>query len=431
MLNDVTLRELLARRTELKNLDYKLSMDWSSATNDAKCELVKDILAMMNTQDGGQIVIGVQDETCEPVGVSDGDFTSFDPTKVNDFLHKYTDPVASCQVQKLSLDGKNFVVIDVPEFADVPIICKADANSVANRSILKRGAMYVRTGKPTSEMVSSTEDMRDLMNRALLKRGDQLLRTIQALILGRTAVPANDLDAYQEELHEAEGFFSKTLPEDVATKGYWELIALPNTYVNERADSFGTLAHVLTESEVSLRGWNFPHIDRERAANFSRGRQSSTIWDEVQVRHNEALRAYISGAFLWRGAYWEDAPAYGRPGTTLSFVNIIFQITEFFLFLSRYYARIADEASLRVTIRLTKTKGRQLVSLDAGPLFDNYVCLEDKIEIIGEYSVSLLRASAEEIARRVIKRVFEIFQWTTARDEMIQQRQRQLLERRF
>ena len=55
MIAEDTLKALLARRTELKNLDYKALMNWATASNEEKCELVKDILAMMNTQDGGQI----------------------------------------------------------------------------------------------------------------------------------------------------------------------------------------------------------------------------------------------------------------------------------------------------------------------------------------------------------------------------------------
>src|SRR5271165_7233608 len=152
MITEDTLKTLLARRTELKNLDYKQLMNWASASNDDKCELVKDILAMMNTQDGGQIIIGVEDKTCDPIGLTEGDFTSFDPTRVNDFVHKFTDPLASCQVQKLTLDGKKFLIIDVPEFTDVPIICKADANSSDNKLILKRGGVYTRTDKPSSEL---------------------------------------------------------------------------------------------------------------------------------------------------------------------------------------------------------------------------------------------------------------------------------------
>ena len=218
MITEDTLRKLLALRSETKNLDYKQGMNWVSATNEDKCQIVKDILAMMNTQDGGQIVIGVEDKTCDPVGVKDADAASFDTTKINDFVRKYTDPPASCQVQKLTHDGKNFIVIDVLEFKDAPIICKADASSSANKPILKRGGLYIRTDKASSELVSSVEEMRELLGRALSKRGDQLLRTIQGLISGQPVVSPNELESYRPELEDAEAFFSERPTSECAAR---------------------------------------------------------------------------------------------------------------------------------------------------------------------------------------------------------------------
>ncbi len=137
----------VAQKTETRSLDCKTSFSWDTADHDAKCELVKDILAFLNTQDGGQIVVGVEDDTLEPVGMTDADFTSFDVTKVNDFLHRYTDPQSSCEVQKLTFSGLKFVVINVLEFKDIPIICKKAANSSKDpsKTILKLGGVYTRT----------------------------------------------------------------------------------------------------------------------------------------------------------------------------------------------------------------------------------------------------------------------------------------------
>src|SRR5437868_5797622 len=149
MLTDSELQELLAQRTETRNLDCKASLNWDAADHDAKCELVKDILAFLNTQDGGFIVIGVRDDTLEPVGMPDSDFASFDTTKVNDFLRRYTDPQSSCEIQKLTSNGLKFVVISVLEFKDIPIICKKAANSSRDpsKTILKLGGIYIRTEK--------------------------------------------------------------------------------------------------------------------------------------------------------------------------------------------------------------------------------------------------------------------------------------------
>jgi len=69
MISDAQLRELLAQKSETKNVDCKESFNWDAASNEAKCELAKDILAFMNTQDGGVIVFGVRDSTSSDAAI--------------------------------------------------------------------------------------------------------------------------------------------------------------------------------------------------------------------------------------------------------------------------------------------------------------------------------------------------------------------------
>lgn len=143
--------------------------------------------------------------TFEPVGLSDADYVSFDTTKVNDFLQRFTDPRASCEIQKLTFDGRKLVVIDVSEFSDVPIICKKDTNSSkeSSRLILKSGALYIRTDKATSVQVPSVEEMRELLNRAMLKRSDQLLETIEGLFKGNPRKNESEIQQYDKEINAA------------------------------------------------------------------------------------------------------------------------------------------------------------------------------------------------------------------------------------
>ncbi len=431
MISEAHLRELLAQRSERKNLDYKESLNWNTAASDGKCELVKDILALLNTQDGGHIVFGVRNDTFEFVGLSEDDFASFDPTKLNDFLQRYTDPAASCDVQKLSVDGLRSVVITVPEFRDVPIICKRDANSSSDSSklILKAGGLYIRTDKATSVLVPSAETMRDLMNRALLRRGDQLLGTIEALFRGKPVTNEQTIAKYAEEIESAHTYFDEALPQ---WGGYWELRAMPEMYSRERIPDISTVWRFVRESEVSLRGWNFPHTDRDTEANFAEGRQSHT----VSNRHTEAYRAYGSGLFVWRGGYWEDDPSikarveaeYGS-AKVLGFVNVIYEITEMFVFLKRYYERFAQDAAIHASIEMTGIKDRQLVTWDVFPPLGTYASQEPRLLIESDYAVPELRASAEELAIKVISRIFEIFNWNAPDPNMIRGWQQRLLSR--
>jgi hypothetical protein len=432
MLSESGLKELLAQRAESRNLDFKASFNWDTAETDGKCELVKDILALLNTQDGGRIVIGVRDGDFEPVGMAGADFVSFDTTKINEFLHRYTDPQSSCEVQKLTLDGLKFVVISVLEFKDIPIICKRAANSSkeSSRTILKLGGLYVRTEKATSILVPTSEEMRDLLNRAMLKRGDQLLSQIRTLLTGNPPAKEEDLKQYDGEIADARKYFEEAMPEGAEKLGYWEVISMPLKYHNERVLSITEVSRSLMESQVSFRGWNFPHFNRETDSNFANGRQSYTEF----MHHVEAHRAYQSGLFIWRGLYWEHSSHFQtQHEKALSFVNVIYTVTEFLLFFKRYYERISPDASIRFSITMTDIKDRTLEATDWNtlPLMGSYAAKDSSLKIEKEYTVSELRATAEDIAISIVQRIFEVFNWNGPDPNMIRGWQQRLLTRTF
>lgn len=115
----------------------------------------------------------------------------------------------------------------------------------------------------------------------------------------------------------------------------------------------------------------------------------------------------------------------------ISFGNVIFQFTEYFLFFQRLYEHIAPEENIHLKIRMVDTKGRRLKSFGEGVLFGAFVCSEPELTIEMDLSVAELRASAKEIARQLIKRVFDAFNWDSASAEMIEQHQSRLLNGRL
>ncbi|MBI2819458.1 MAG: ATP-binding protein, partial [Acidobacteria bacterium] len=373
---------MLKIKTESKNLDYKQSLNWEKCSKGEKLEIVKDILAMFNTQDGGRIVFGVRDNDFEFLGLSDDEFTSFDQTRVNDFLHNYTDPQTSCQVYKETVAGKRVVVVDVPEFTDTPVVCKQDAHSSKDNSklILRRGQIYIRTEKGSSEGISTAQQMRELLGRALVKRGDELLHNIERLIRGRPPKrEEKSEDKYQEEIGEVTKFYMDTIEGAIGNHGSWTICARPIEYDPKRIADHKAIRDLIAKSEVHLRGWNFPHTDRDNATNFQKGRQSFTIWEE----HIEAYRAYQSGLFVWKMVFWEDASGKSAPDTpVLSFISAIWSITEFTLFMKRYYEELLSDGDLRLDIALIGTSGRRLVSFKPEvSLRQNYVSKEGTIRL--------------------------------------------------
>ena len=212
MISVERIRELIRLGNENRNLDYKGALSWERSTNDEKCEITKDILAFSNTRDGGVVLIGVHDKSGALEGLTEEQYSSFDQTKFNSFVHKYTDPRHTSNVHRIVIDGKRVVVIDIPEFADVPILCARDANSSVNPSklILRRAALYMRTDKATSEPVEDADAMRELLNRGLLRRQDDLLRAIKQIVLPNQTIAISEPGAeFKSEAEDAERYFSE------------------------------------------------------------------------------------------------------------------------------------------------------------------------------------------------------------------------------
>ena len=430
MLTESDMRELLELKAENKNLDYKQSLNWITAATEMKAGIVKDLLAMANTQDGGRIIFGVRDGDFEAVGLTDDEFRSFDTTRIVDFLNRYADPSFGCVVHKFIIDEKKLVGIEIPEFADVPVICKADMNDANGRQILKRGATYIRTDRAASEVVSSAEAMRELINRALVKRGDQLLKMVERLIKGKpSSLDEESAREVQREIQEANEFIVESLPTEFRDVGHWEVEFWVLPYLRERIPNLGVINTLTRESQVTLRGWYFPHIDREHIANFNHGVQSYTLAPRT---HREAYRAYQSGTFVWKQQFWEDtAENVTAAHKLLSFIGVILEVTEYFLFAKRYYERIAPDATVHLTIRLTDVLDRTLANFGEGWLRGNYRCHLPTIQTDCECIVSELAASYEELARKAIRRIFELFNWNDSEDELRIYWQQRLVNRRI
>lgn len=432
MLTEQDVRELLALKTENKNLDYKQSLNWGTASAQDKGGIVKDVLAMANAQDGGKLVFGVRDGDFEAVGLTAEEFESFDTTRFNDVLARYADPTFGCGMHKFTLEGVRIVAVEVPEFNDVPIICKADLND-GNRAILKRGATYIRTDRAASEVVSSADAMRELMNRAVVKRGDQLLKMVERLIKGKPVQQDEQSAAeVRHEVDEANQFILGHLPDEFRNLGRWEVEFYVLPYSRERIRDLAAISRLLMECQVTLRGWYFPHFDRENTSNFAHGVQSFTATGGVSRRHLEGYRAYQSGSFVWKSEFWENTHSGFPAGQkALSFIGVILEITEYLLFAKRYFEKVAPDSTVHITIRLTDTENRFLASFGEGSLYGNYVCREPQVEVEVECTVAELIASYDELARKAIRRVYELFNWNDSTDELMQNWQEVLVNRRI
>lgn len=145
---------------ETQSLEIKGHCDWNVQT------LAKDILAMSNVQDGGFIVIGVEDNTFTRQGITATERGTYNIDIMKDQMAPFADPHVNFKVDFVSdSQGKDYVVITVFPFEEIPVICRKDSRDT------RVGVIYYRNknGRVQSGAVSSSYDMRDIITTATIK----------------------------------------------------------------------------------------------------------------------------------------------------------------------------------------------------------------------------------------------------------------------
>ena len=264
--------------------------------------------------------------------------------------------------------------------------------------------------------------MRAFLDLAVQKRGDALLVQIRGLVGAPVIVEANNpSDAYQAEVAAAVELYSQE--KLTAPQAYWYLEIFPKSYEEDRVSAINRLRDVRRESAVSIRGWDFPHVDRENDQIFEQGIQSVTHWG----RYHEAHRLYRSGLFTWRRHPGED---FTETLTgSLSYVSAIYSITEYLIFASRYASLIADSGNFVVRLGVTGLRDHAL-RLDSDPFYDDYSTAADRFDRSYDLSLEELRTSHLDFAADAARRLFELYGLDIATDT-IKGWQTKFIERRF
>ena len=134
------LDELILHGREERNLEYKAPMSWTSSLT--KTKVAKASMAMSNIPDGGAVVLGIEQggEAFLVKGMTAEDADSFSQDDVQEFVNEYADPYVELTVSQVELpDNRRFVVIQVREFGQLPVVCKKNGEQK-----LRKGALYTR-----------------------------------------------------------------------------------------------------------------------------------------------------------------------------------------------------------------------------------------------------------------------------------------------
>ena len=231
----------------------------------------------------------------------------------------------------------------------------------------------------------------------------------------------------------------KEVKETINGMGNIKVIFEPNIY-DENLISKKDLNKILMKSQVSLRGWNFPHIpmqDRDgvkKPYSIGNGIEFYTAWEKFY----EVFRFYQSGQFLSKFALYEDiiGDFNGKKievGKYLDFLSVIYKFTEITLFAKNLIENINIGGGV-LMIEINKTKDRELESIFRSEIssFDSgYICQLDKITVKKDFEKEEIFLDPLLIGLELIKDVFEDFNWNNYSEQMIKTHQENLLNRRI
>lgn len=198
-MTDEEFAQIISLAHEIRGVEFK--GPGSSSDRRLFAQVVKAVLGMANRRDGGRVVIGVEDlgNALNPIGLDAGQLATWNYDHVADRVAVYADPGVVFDLEIREYNGRSYVVIQVAEFADVPVLCKR-----AFGDVLRDGACYVRPRrKPETTEIPTYADMRDLLDLATEKGVRRLLAHAQRAGL---AVPpdvvtaATDQERFDQQL---------------------------------------------------------------------------------------------------------------------------------------------------------------------------------------------------------------------------------------
>lgn len=222
MLSDAQLEELCSRG-EGHDLEYKAERyPFSKASDEEKSELLKDILAMGNTQRDGTayILIGFKENPPHPASVVGlmPDAT-WDDARLQQFVNEKLESKLNFKYEEQMYDGKHVAVISIPKQIR-PFFLNKDYGKLA------KGVVYVRRGSATG--IASAREIYQMGVRDYSK-GDAL---IDVIILNENNLPLEghfvrnfiEFDELPDFAWESSGFMSPPRF-SAANRHYWRQLA--------------------------------------------------------------------------------------------------------------------------------------------------------------------------------------------------------------
>lgn len=231
--------------------------------------------------------------------------------------------------------------------------------------------------------------------------------------------------------------FQKDIIEKIKTKGYFRVVLRPGTHQEERIKSLTECRTIIDQCKVSMRGWDFPHIDRDLFSNDQNFIFSGTDWS----RYKELWRFYQSGQFIYLGGFGEDwlnetIGLFGPQDHSLGFKGFsidgnLYRFTEIIELAARLVTKNVFDGLVNVEITLFDTLDRRLFFYEKGYLVQEAKSVMPEINFKKTYTEDEVLTKGNEIALEIAQSFFERFNWQNLRIEVLRDIQQRFLSGRY
>lgn len=416
MLDDEQLAAIIEVGYEQRGVEFKAAGDRTDRAFLAT--VARAVLALANQRDGGHVIIGLSEDgiDVDGTGLSDEQFRqwlSFDD--VTDQINAYADPPVRIQLGRGELsNGRAVVIIEVAEFAEIPILSKKD---YPNRIVAKQ--LYTRSmAKPESSTSVTQNELREVIALATEKQLARFLETAQRAGIGlgqADATAARDEFEAQAQRALSGGFhLDATLPQLVTT-------IRPESF-DARRIPFPDLLPAVQAVTVRRRGWPFPWVRYPTSGRDWVGEHNSGM-------HPETWQFFESGQFLDSRAIEEFGPdADGfldDRQSTNGYLPIwlpLLHFTEVIEFAGRLQRALFSSEPISIELALRNIRGFVLVTAhrNRSGLHSTYMYNDDTwhYEILLSPEEGLI--SPRELALDAALDLLQRFNWRGVTRELLQ-----------
>jgi hypothetical protein len=407
-------QEVLLAGVERKDLDYKGPMAWDKNDKKGCCEIVKDVLAMANT-DGGYIVVGVAEKAggFELEGLNPDQLKTWDTTKLNQFIQNYADPPINATLQKREHEGANFVFIEIPAFPDTPHICRRDFQGA-----LRAATIYVRTDNNESAPLLSSSDAQAMIERAIRNRSDRLLESVRAILTGTHLEPRQqDVELFREQISQALESEAQNDPySDKGYTGYYRCAAWPTTFQSGRL-SIEALREAAQKASINYTGWPFLRFHPSNTYAIQDGIETAVSFtDFLTDDAYDFWQLRDSGLFFHQSLMREESAA--RRLGWRSFVavgEVKAYVAQAVDCVGRLYTSLGfDGEDIALQVWVEGASNRQLVETDQQKwsLSGDYRCRIPSVTVQKAARLEEWRAAKVDLAVELATEIFHRFNWS-------------------